>query len=294
VQNYKENTAPTIGKTRHGDAAQVEEVYDKEAGRARGMFRRHLPAGKMRHARRNPTEELAPWIAHYWMIRWDLRGHEPYVAENLPHPNVHVIFETKGSVIAGVQTKKFSRVLEGQSQVFGIKFKPGGFRPLLKFAVAKLADRLVPAKEILGKYILNLRDVALSDKPEDEKIEAANEFFRARLTKPNPNIALAQKIVDQILNEPEILTVDDLAERSGLGKRSLQRLFNEYVGVSPKWVIRRYRLHELVERFNRGTETDWAALALDLGYFDQAHLINDFRTMTGYSPTEYRALLSKD
>jgi AraC-like DNA-binding protein len=72
--------------------------------------------------------------------------------------------------------------------------------------------------------------------------------------------------------------------------RSLQRLFSRYVGVSPKWVIRRYRLHELLEQMHSGRHLDWAQVAIDLGYFDQAHLINDFKSITGYAPTEYPGL----
>jgi AraC-like DNA-binding protein len=283
-----------IGKTRQVPAAEVEEIYDPEVGRARGMLRKHLPAGKMRHARRCPADDLAFWIAHYWMIRWDLRGCEPYVAESLPHPNVHVIFETAGSVVAGVQTRMFSRVLEGQSQVFGIKFKPGGFRPFLKFATSKLADRVVAAESILGKDVNALEGILLSSGEENEKVEAANAFFRARMPKPDAVIEGVGRIVERILEERDIKTVDDLVDRTGIGKRSLQRMFNEYVGVSPKWVIRRYRLHELVERFNSNDEPRWADLALELGYFDQAHLINDFRSITGYSPTEYQALMGGD
>lgn len=298
-----------IGKTRQQSAAriqkneaqkgqaqnsEVEEVYDPEVGKSRGMFRRPLRAGKMRHARRRPADDLSHLIAHYWMIRWDLRGCEPHIAESLPHPNVHVIFEPSGSVVAGVHTHKFSRVLEGQSQVFGVKFKPGGFRPFLKFAVSKLADRMVPVQQVFGGEVNALRDVVLSSKSEKERVQAANAFFRARLPKPDQTIALAGTLVERILQERDIKTVDDLVDRSGIGKRSLQRLFNEYVGVSPKWVIRRYRLHELIERANAGVEPDWPQLALDLGYFDQAHLINDFRSITGYSPTEYQELLRKD
>ena len=91
------------------------------------------------------------------------------------------------------------------------------------------------------------------------------------------------------MSESDIRTVDDLSARARLGKRSLQRLFNEYVGVSPKWVIRRYRLHELLERVHSGAEPDYAQLALELGYYDQAHLINDFRSIVGYSPGLYHA-----
>ncbi len=248
----------------------------------------------MRHARRRPANDLSHLISHYWMIQWDLRGCEPYVAESLPHPNVHVIFEPSASVVAGVHTHKFSRVLEGQSQVFGVKFKPGGFRPFLKFATSKLADRRVPVQRIFGEDVNALRDVALSSKSEKEKLQAANAFFQARMPQPDKKIALAEKLVERIFLECNIKTVDDLVDRTGIGKRSLQRLFNEYVGVSPKWVIRRYRLHELVERSNSGEELDWSQLALEFGYFDQAHLINDFRSITGYSPTGYQLLIRKD
>lgn len=284
---------PRIGKTRQQPAAKVEEVYDPEVGKGRGMLRRPLRAGKMRHARRRPADDLSHLVAHYWMIRWDLRGCEPHVAESLPHPNIHVIFEPHACVVAGVHTHKFSRILEGQSQVFGIKFKPGGFRPFLKFPASELADRMVPVQRIFGKDVNALRDVVLSSKSESEKVQAANAFLRARLPQPDNAIALVGALVERILQDRDIKTVDDLVTRSGMGKRSLQRLFNEYVGVSPKWVIRRYRLHELVERTNAGVQPDWSQLALDLGYFDQAHLINDFRSITGYSPTEYQNLIRK-
>ena len=88
-------------------------------------------------------------------------------------------------------------------------------------------------------------------------------------------------------------TLSDLARRADMSQRSLQRLFSEYVGASPKWVIRRYRLHELLEKFGSGGKMDWPQVALDLGYFDQAHLINDFKSIVGYSPTEYQKLISR-
>jgi AraC-like DNA-binding protein len=69
--------------------------------------------------------------------------------------------------------------------------------------------------------------------------------------------------------------------------RGVQRLFAEYVGIGPKWVIRRYRLHEVTERMAAGGEIDWAALAADLGYADQGHFIRDFKNMFGEPPTWY-------
>jgi AraC-like DNA-binding protein len=283
-----------IGKTRQARPSKVEELFDPEVGQARGMLRRNLAAGAMRHSRRRPAADLACWIAHYWMIRWDLRGCPAYVAESLPHPNVHLIFENESAVIAGVQSHKFSRVIEGQSHVFGVKFRPGGFRPFYKFAVSSLADRLISASRVFGKDLKSLENVAVSSCGENEKVGAGDAFFRARMPKPDPAVALSSRLVDLVLKETAIKTVEDLAGRAAMSQRSLQRLFSEYVGASPKWVIRRYRLHELIEKFNCGRELDWSQLALDLGYFDQAHLINDFRSIIGYSPTEYQELISRN
>ncbi len=78
-----------------------------------------------------------------------------------------------------------------------------------------------------------------------------------------------------------------LARELGMNVRRLQRLFAEYVGIGPKWVIRRYRLREVTERLANGAEPNWAALAVELGYADQAHFARDFKDMFGESPTKY-------
>nr|WP_242594970.1 helix-turn-helix domain-containing protein [Corallococcus exiguus] len=67
----------------------------------------------------------------------------------------------------------------------------------------------------------------------------------------------------------------------------MQRLFNRYVGVNPKWVIQRYRLHEAAERLRETPPPELARLALELGYFDQAHFIRDFRRIVGCTPAGY-------
>jgi AraC-like DNA-binding protein len=293
-REYKQRVNAMIGKTRQEAAGQMEEVFDPTVGKARGVLKPPPSAGQFRHARRSPSLELAHFIAHYWMVSWDLRGLPPHTAETLPHPNVQAVFERGNSMVSGVFTGKFTRLLEGQSHVFGIKFTPGGFRSFLKSPVSSLANRTVPVTRIFGKDVDALEAVLVSSIEEGEMIEAANAFFRTRAPAPDETTTSAGQLVGRIFSESDLKTVDDLVRRTGLGKRSLQRLFNEYVGVNPKWVIRRYRLHELVERFNSGEQPDYAQLALELGYFDQAHLINDFRSIVGYSPTRYQTLAGKN
>ena len=96
-------------------------------------------------------------------------------------------------------------------------------------------------------------------------------------------------LVSRIADDPGLRRVDELSAASGLTARTLQRLFADYVGVSPKWVMRRARLHEAAERADSGDPVDWAQLASDLGYADQAHLTRDFTLTIGVSPGRYAA-----
>lgn len=272
-------SAGAIGKTR--------QQYDAAAGPPRGILRRTLPEGVFGHSRRTPAATLTPWILHYWLVDWELPTGIKHTVETLPHPNVQLVF-TSGEApqIHGVQTAKFTRVLQGRARVFGVKFSAGGFRPFLGRAVTTLRDKTVAAREVFGPEIERLSPLLTSDAPELEKIEAANRFFNERKPTHDPDAEAAAELVALILANPEIRTVAAAAAHTSV--RRTQRLFREYVGVSPKWVIRRYRMHELVERLNTGERLDWAATAVDLGYFDQSHLIRDFRRLTGYAPEQYR------
>ncbi len=118
-------------------------------------------------------------------------------------------------------------------------------------------------------------------------IDLAEQFIRARLPERDENVALISEIVDRIIADRTITKVDDVIRRLTINKRTLQRLFSQYVGVSPKWVIRRYRLHEAAEQLADGHVLDWSQMAVDLGYFDQAHFINDFKAIVGSAPAEY-------
>src|SRR5260221_1923419 len=72
-----------------------------------------------------PAPELAAFVEHHWIVRWDLRGQEPHVQQNLPHPTVHLVFERGHSRIVGLMHGKFIQRLENQGCVYGIKFRPG-------------------------------------------------------------------------------------------------------------------------------------------------------------------------
>ena len=96
-------------------------------------------------------------------------------------------------------------------------------------------------------------------------------------------------IVRDIQHDPTLTTVHLAARRHATSERTLQRLFRRYVGVGPKWVLQRARLHDAVDRIDSGRAADLAGLALELGWFDQAHFTRDFTALVGQSPAAYAA-----
>jgi AraC-like DNA-binding protein len=99
---------------------------------------------------------------------------------------------------------------------------------------------------------------------------------------------LANAVARLVDEDPEVLRVADVATRLGVSVRTVQRLASRYIGVPPSAMIRRRRLQEAAQRLREQPGTELAALAAELGYADQAHLANDFRTVLGFTPSTYR------
>ncbi len=241
-------------------------------------------------SRQLPPPGLAPFVDFYWIVRWDLRGQPPHDQRILPHPNVNLAFEAAGAAVFGVDRSIFTRRLSEQGKVLGVRFRAGGFRPFWGKSVAELNDRVVAAREIFGPAVDETCALVMSAETDDDAMAAAAEgLLRGLRPAPDPLAERIAGMVEQITADPELRRVADLSAVFGMSERRLQRLFAEYVGVSPKWVMRRARLLEAARRAEEGTGIDWAALAAGLGYADQAHLTRDFTATLGVPPTRYAA-----
>src|SRR2546421_9670067 len=214
------------------------------------------------------------------------------VQETLPHPSVHLVIEKNQSKVYGVVTRKFARLLENKGRAFGIKFKPGAFYPFVKSSVSRFTNATISFWDAFGLDGQVLEEAILSQEDEGELIALAEKFLRERLPEQDKNVRVINEIVDSIIAHREITKVDDIVSRFNLNKRTVQRLFKQYVGVSPKWAIKRYRLHEVAERLAGGEVGDWPEVVLELGYSDQAHFIKDCKTIDGSTPAEYAKGLS--
>ncbi|SDH92439.1 Helix-turn-helix domain-containing protein [Actinokineospora alba] len=226
-----------------------------------------------------PSAALAPFVEYYWLVSWDLA--DPIEQQVLPHPNVHLVFEDEGPLLYGVMRGKFVRRLVGEGHVLGVRFHAGGFRPWLGKRVSSLTDKVVRGFVEPGG-VLTAGDA-------DAMVAAAEGVLSPRLPEVDPVVDDIRAMVAAI--DGGVSRVDALAREFGLTARSVQRLFSDYVGVGPKWVIRRFRMHEAAARVDSGEDVGWAGLANELGYADQAHFTREFTANIGVSPARYAATL---
>jgi len=270
-------------------------------GPPRGVLRSPGAPGGFVLDRVRPAAALEALVECYWNVRWDLRGLPPRDQQVLAHPQVHLVFEQPEARVYGVDRGLFVRRLEGRGQVLGIKFRPGGFRPFWGRPVQELADRVLPATAVFdpaGEEAgagggddgavadANRRILALDSLPAMAGL--ADAFLLARLPATDPRVAEVTAIVELAAADHGIVRVEQLAARCGVSARTLQRLFAEYVGVGPQWVLRRARLQQAALLADAGA-VDWPLLAAELGYADQAHLSRDFTAVVGRPPTRYTA-----
>ncbi len=251
-----------------------------EQARHRTLSR--LPAGP-------DIERFVEW---YWIVRWDLRGRPAYVAEVLPFPAVHLTFERThtrtGGFVTGVCTRKYIRELAGDGETFGVKFRPGGFGAFTGMDVGALRDRVVPLAEILPEAAELTERVLAADSDEHRReLVEAQLAGPARAAVDDDAYRLVLAVVAAMADDRELTRVDQVTERFGVPIRTLQRLFRRYVGVGPKWVLRRHRLLDGAQLLAAGRTVDLADLAVELGYFDQAHFSREFAREIGTAPLEY-------
>jgi AraC-like DNA-binding protein len=192
-------------------------------------------------------------------------------------------------VVTGVVTRRFDVDVAGWGRVVGVKFRPGGLAALTGGAAAAWTDRTVPAAGIVpAAVVTELSDADLAASPR-EWASAAEAALLRLAPDDDPRYTDLLEIVAGMLTDRSLLTVADVCARHAVSERTLQRLFTHYVGVGPKWVLARYRMHDVVTAIDAGYDGTLTDLAVRFGWYDQAHFTRDFTALVGVTPGQYRA-----
>ena len=208
--------------------------------------------------------------------------------EWLPDGRTSLVFrqfagEQRGDVsVAGPRTRALFKHATGVERVVMLQFKPGWSAPLLGVAANALTDQTVLLEDIWGPAGGELCRELLAAPSLSDVVERLGHALtlRAQHTLEPASGRLARHAV-RLLEDGEH-RVESVAERLGVTARHLRRVFTESVGIGPKDYARSVRLQRAVQR--AATSQDWARIAADSGYYDQSHLIADFRQLVGLTP----------
>jgi AraC-like DNA-binding protein len=262
---------------------------EREPEWTRGILNPAAEGQRFTLSRLAPSAAVSALVDRYWCVRWAFDAGDSYLTETLPYPCVNVVFERGATTVNGIFTRRWSRTLVGQGRVFGVKFQPGAFAAFYQRPIHQLTDRVLPIAEVFGSEGSELERALLAEQEDKQRARVFERFLMARLPAPDAERERIRQVVDLALATPSLRRVDELARAAAIPKRTLQRLFRRYLGVTPKWMLCRFRIQEAAQRVVAGDAVDWAALAAALGYFDQAHFASDFKAQIGKTPSEYAA-----
>jgi AraC-like DNA-binding protein len=197
-------------------------------------------------------------------------------------------FETFGqAVLAGARSEPFVIDTLQQERVFGIQFRAGGSFPFFRMPASEAENRDIALDCVWNATATQMRGRLLEAESISAMFSVAEDVLTRQLVRPlelHPAVAFAAR---RFSTHPHTTTVGSVLNTIGLSHRRFSQLFHDQTGLTPKAFSRVRRFQRVLRSINAARDPEWAQIALDCGYFDQAHFIHDFQSFSGFTPTSY-------
>jgi AraC-like DNA-binding protein len=188
-----------------------------------------------------------------------------------------------GAVVAGAYSRYFEPYVH--ESVIGVHFRPGGAAALLGVPAGELADSHVDLELFWGAAARETRERLCEAATPEARFSLLEEILLERLRRsPERHPAVSAALAALTHKE---LSIGEIAREIGICQRRLIQVFTSSIGLTPKRFQRVCRFHRVRDLVGGVASPEWGQIALDCGYFDQSHLIRDFRQFTGFSPAEF-------
>ncbi|MDR2969572.1 MAG: helix-turn-helix domain-containing protein [Tannerellaceae bacterium] len=246
-----------------------------------------------------PSPALAPYVKHYWLLK--TVGGDTDVARTVPTGMMSLIFH-RGNRLLSVHENTFHprTFLNGQERTFAdlqydgqvnmitVVFRPAGVRAFFDLPINRLTGLRLTAGDMEDRELAALENSLTSTGDDGMCILLIEQFLFRRLMRLAEHNLKRIETTIRLINSGET-NVTALADTACLSRKQFDRIFSEYVGAHPKEFSRTVRFQRALYKLETNPQISWAALAADCGYFDQSHMIREFRSLSGYTPGEYLA-----
>jgi AraC-like DNA-binding protein len=239
---------------------------------------------------RVPDRALAEYVRCIWLYRGEAPGFQSEIVMPTGDPDLVVDLTRARTVASGPSNRPFVLDAGTRREAMGAVLRVGGAATLLGVPLIELRNRRVPLDALWGRGAAELAEPALAAQSASERLEAFEQVLAALVARNGHRThPLAGTAAARIARRPAGCRVAELSETLGVSARRLEQVFSTEVGLTPKAYQRLHRFRHALARVDRAADIGWAAFALELGYYDQAHFIGDFHTHAGMTPSDYVA-----
>ena len=246
-----------------------------------------------------PSLDLADQVENFWFMRGPSPAAMPEGHRILPDGCMEFIFQLGDAFrerrLAGswrlqehlLFVAQMERSVDiqptGLIDTVGIHFRPAGAAAFVSGDLSRFLNRIVPLERLVDEDLGSLVKRLRTARTPERKAVVLEAFLQARR---GPGDPLISKAATQLSNDAGLVDLDSAARDLGLSVRQFRRRFESVVGIAPKRFTRLVRFQRVFERRQERDARAWSQVALDCGYYDQAHFNRDFRAFTGAKPRD--------
>ncbi len=259
---------------------------------------------KMLYLRHKPQPPLAEFVDCIWL--WE--GYAgPHQKERLmPDGTVELVINLcedrikvydphtpelshtiPGCVVSGPRSEFFVIDTETEASTMGVHFKAGGAFPFLNLPPDELCNQSVALGDLWGPASALLREQLLAAITPEEKVRVMESALLEQVAKPLERHPAVSFALQQFCQRHQAPSVSRVVDQVGFSQRRFIQLFADEVGLTPKLFCRVSRFQKMIQLAHAREEIRWAEMALDCGYYDQAHFVHDFQSFAGITPSTY-------